>query len=99
MTCHVAAPGMETSVNDSDDGVPEMPARTTYYYTAYFQIVPQWANITFLPKYLFITLYDFILAVRVIIVHMWNFFMLTPFNNVYTKKNNAPIRRIFIHLV
>ena len=27
VTCHVAAPGMDTSVSDSDDGVPEMPAR------------------------------------------------------------------------
>ena len=97
MTCHVAAPGMETSVSDSDDGGPEMPARTTYYYTAYFQIVPQWANITFLPKYLFITLYNFILAVRVIIVYMLNF-KDTPFNKIFIKRN-VPILLILIHLV
>ena len=29
VTCHVPAPGMDTSVSDSDDGVPEMPARIT----------------------------------------------------------------------
>jgi len=51
-----------------------------YYYNAYFLIVPQWANIMFLPKYLFITLYDFIMAVSVIIVYMWNFLRFIHFS-------------------
>ena len=29
VTCHGAAPDMDTSVSDSEDGFPEMPARIT----------------------------------------------------------------------